>query len=273
MDSAVALEKCRSFVSSLLKGKNKPEQMQRFLRQGPAVTISRQTGSGSSVVAEKLADYLQAQAPGPHCAWTVFDRNLVEQVLEEHNLPRKLAQFMPEEHLSFIQDAMEELVGLHPSTWTLVHQTAETILHLAQVGHVILVGRGASRITAKTPNAFHVRLVGSLERRVAHVAKLYRYDLEKALQFVRKTDRGRRRYLRENFSFDADDPLSYHLVINTDRIAYEEAARIIGEAALRHFQAYARTLAQSRRSEPAKDSGEVRTGRGSGDRPPLEKAA
>ena len=50
--------------------------------QRRAVTISRQTGSGGHVVAEQLAAYLQAHAPNEACPWTVFDRNLVEKVLD-----------------------------------------------------------------------------------------------------------------------------------------------------------------------------------------------
>ena len=57
-------------------------------------------------------------------------------------------------------------MGLHPSSWTLVQQTNATILQLAQMGNVILVGRGATVITSKLNNVFHVRLVGSLEKRI-----------------------------------------------------------------------------------------------------------
>ena len=52
-----------------------------------AVTISRQTGSGAHVVGEELAKHLQAHSPKDAPPWTLFDRNLVEKVLEEHHLP------------------------------------------------------------------------------------------------------------------------------------------------------------------------------------------
>ncbi|MBP7976936.1 MAG: cytidylate kinase family protein, partial [Verrucomicrobia bacterium] len=50
---------------------------------------------------------------------------------------------------------------------------------------------------------------------------------------ILQEDRGRKRYLRKYFDADPDDPLLYHLIINTDDVPYEEAARIIGEAVLR----------------------------------------
>jgi cytidylate kinase len=48
----------------------------------------------------------------------------------------------------------------------------------------------------------------------------------------RREDRGRKRYLKRYFDTDLDDPMLYHLVINTDLVPYEEAARIIADAVL-----------------------------------------
>ncbi|MBU6398975.1 MAG: cytidylate kinase family protein [Verrucomicrobia bacterium] len=200
----------------------------------PTVTISRLTGAGARTVASKLADYLQLRAPG-ECLWTVFDRNLMERVLEDHHLPKRLADFLPEAHQSMIRDALEELLGLHPSHWTVVQQTAETILRLAQMGGVILVGRGASIITRKLDNVFHVRLVGALETRLARVRAVHDLDHDTALAFIQKEDSGRRRYLKDHYAHDIDNPLLYHLVINTDRIGCEEAARLIGDEVVRRF--------------------------------------
>ena len=41
----------------------------------------------------------------------------------------------------------------------LVHKTAKTILQLAEMGNVIIIGRGANVVTAHMNNIFHVRLV------------------------------------------------------------------------------------------------------------------
>jgi hypothetical protein len=196
-----------------------------------AVTISRQGGSGGHAVAALLADYLQARSPAG-CPWTIFDRNLVEKVIEDHNLPKRLARFMPEDRTSEMADTMDELFGLHPPSWTLVRQTAETILHLAELGRVIIIGRGANVTTGKLPYVLHVRLVGSLERRVEHMQVLEGLGRKETLALVRKEDRGRKRYLKTYFDKDIDDPLLYHLIINTDLVPYKEAAQLIGEAVL-----------------------------------------
>ncbi len=63
----------------------------------PIITISRQAGSGAHVVAEELVARLQALAPEGAPPWTFFDRNLVDRVLEDHELPERLAESMPED--------------------------------------------------------------------------------------------------------------------------------------------------------------------------------
>jgi len=60
-------------------------------------------------VAQKLADYLQARTPEREAPWTVFDKNLVERVLEDHHLPQRLAKFMAENWNSQINDTLDEL--------------------------------------------------------------------------------------------------------------------------------------------------------------------
>jgi hypothetical protein len=195
-----------------------------------AVTISRQTGSGAYIVAEKLAAYLQARTPKDACPWTVFDRNLVEKVLEDHHLPDRLARFMPEDRITEVTDTLDELFGLHPPSWTLVRQTTDTILRLVELGNVIIIGRGATLITSKLDYVFHVRLVGSLERRVARVQEWLRLSKKAALDLILREDRGRKRYLKKYFRTDLDDPLLYHLTINTDLIPCEQAAHMIGDA-------------------------------------------
>jgi cytidylate kinase len=201
----------------------------------PVVTISRQAGSGALVVGQKLADYLQLQDPDARCGWTVFDKNLVEKVLEDHHLPKRLAQFMPEDRGSEIEDIMAELVGLHPASWTLVHQTMDTILRLAHLGRVVLIGRGATLITRKLPHVFHVRLVGSLEKRIAHVQEQEHLEREAAANLVQERDAARARYLKKYFGQQIEDPLLYDLIINTDRITYDVAARMIGDAVMHWF--------------------------------------
>lgn len=224
------LEKCFSFINCHLQSAGTRHAQEEYLTSFRAVTISRQTGSGGYAVAEKLAECLQMQEPPGERPWLIFDRNLVEKVLEDHNLPARLARFMPEDRVSQIADTMDELFGLHPPSWILVRKTSETILHLTELGHVIVIGRGANIVTAKRSDVFHVRLVASLEQRVKRLQASKGLTPGEAVRFADREDLARRRYLKQFFDKDIEDPKLYHLVINTDLICYDEAARMIALA-------------------------------------------
>src|ERR1017187_526511 len=123
MNTQYGLERCRTFINAQWQSAGKAAAADEAGVPRRAVTISRQTGSGAHSVAEKLATFLRTRSPKGACPWTVFDRNLVEKVLEDHNLPQRVAQFMPEDRVSEIADTMDELFGLHPDRKSVVHQT------------------------------------------------------------------------------------------------------------------------------------------------------
>jgi cytidylate kinase len=198
-----------------------------------AVTISRQAGCGGVLVAEKLADYLQQHSPAHSPTWTVFDRDLMNQVLADHNLPSHLEKFLPEDRVSAIEDTLADIFGVRPTSQTLVQQTAETILKFAELGNVILVGRAGNIVTAKLPRVLHVRLVASLDDRVERICRDDHKSPAEARKFCLEEESARGRYLKTYYNADINDPLLYHLVINTSRVGCEHTARMIGEAVLR----------------------------------------
>jgi cytidylate kinase len=233
MSIEIGLGKFPSFLSSELEFGG-PVVLPRSVSARGVVTISRQSGCGAEAVGEKLAGYLEAHGPDAACPWKLFDKNLIGNVLAEHKLPRRLERFMVEDRASEVADMMDQLLGTHPPAELLVRYTAETVFRLAARGNVILIGRGANLITRKLPQALHVRLVASLEKRVERVRLIRDVPKATARELIRREDRARSRYLKKYFGVEVDDPLNYHLVLNTDLISFEKAARLIGDIVLKN---------------------------------------
>jgi len=223
-------DKCQAFLDAQLRPKPREGARPASARLR-AITISRQAGCGAAMVADRVAQLLHARDQADAAPWTIFDRNLIEQVLKDHNLPVRFAKYLPEDRVFEIQDVMDELFGVHPSTWTIVEQAAQTVLRLVQLGHVILIGRGANMITARLPGVFHVRLVAALADRIEHAHRYYNLSPSAAQDFIAQEDKGRMRYLKKYFSAEVDDPMHYHLVINTSLVSYDAAAELIVTAA------------------------------------------
>ena len=118
MQGSIAMDGYVEFINSQWRPKGPSAKEGPDRRPMDVVTISRQAGSGAHVVAEALVARLQPEASEASCPWTIFDRNLVEKVLEDHDLPGRLAKFMPEDRKSEMSDTLDGLFGLQPSAWT-----------------------------------------------------------------------------------------------------------------------------------------------------------
>jgi len=224
----IGVEHCASFVSSQFKpGVGRAGAVRR------AVTISRQAGSGAAVVAGKLAHFLQKQTPEDDQPWEVYDSNLIDKMLADHGLPPYLAKVLKEDRVSQLEDFMADALGVHPPSATLLQHLTETLLQLAGNGNVILIGRGGNMVTSKLPHVLHVRLVAPLEKRIQHCAETLHMTHDQAAKFCPAEDHARQRYFKKYFNTDIDNPLLYHVIINTGQVGYDEAARIIGDAVLK----------------------------------------
>ena len=117
MIDVASVDRCRTFINCQMEPAKAGQRLPGVSIR-PAVTISRQAGCGALVVAQKLAALLQLETASGDPPWTVFDRNLMEKVLEDHNLPTRLAQFLPEDRATELQDITNEFFGLRPGSWT-----------------------------------------------------------------------------------------------------------------------------------------------------------
>ena len=223
-----AYEKARIYIETHSKSKEE-------LIPGPCITISRETGAGADKVSEHLIEFFKSRTQQHTLPWTIFDRNIIEKILDDHNLPKKLSEYLVEDKISEMKSTINELLGIHPPKWLMIRQASETILRLAQLGYVIIIGRAANIISAKLPNTFHVRLIGFMEDRVRHIQELFNINKDEAYYLIKKEDQARRNFIHDNFHKNIEDPLLYHLVINTSTLNYKDSAVIIGEMITKRF--------------------------------------
>lgn len=228
-----ALEKARLYIET--HSKEKESGKQGKFEKGPCITISRETGAGADIISQKLIEILQKYKKENLPDWIIFDKNLIEKVLEDHHLPKTLSDMIDEKkHSAIVSFASEVLVG-QPSIQSLVHKTTQTILSLAEIGNVIIIGRGGNIVTSNLPNAFHVRLVSTIEDRIKHTKEVYGFDSKQATDFLKKDEQARKNYISTYFHKQLDDPLLYDLTINTHRFTYDHTAELIADAVMTKF--------------------------------------
>jgi cytidylate kinase len=199
----------------------------------PFITVSRQTGAGGHVFAEKLQDYLNTYDTAAKKNWTLFEKDLIQEVIKEHNLSEMVAPFLTEKNMSELQAVLEQVYGLHPSTRSLIHKISSTILNIANLGNAIIVGRGANIITRNLSNGFHIRLIASLNKRIRNIQDYLHVDMPAAKKIILQGDREKKEYIKKSFSKNNDDPAYYSLVANMDYIDMDNLVAVVGESLIK----------------------------------------
>ncbi len=228
-----AYEKARIYIEKHSEEDIKLQK--RKQNPGPIITISRETGVGANAICCKLVDYLNSFSIKDYNDWTYFDKDLINKVMEDHHLPSHFKKYLEEEKVPKIEGWFGEILGVSPSKISLLHKTSKTILHIAEFGDAIIIGRGANIILANHAKTFHIRLVAPEIFRIENAIELYNIDRKTATEFIRKEDLARKDFISKYFHKNIEDPLSYHVTINTNLLKASEIAEMIGHCVIKRF--------------------------------------
>jgi cytidylate kinase len=107
----------------------------------------------------------------------------------------------------------------------------ETIVQTEARGNVVIVAHGASHVVSRGPEATRILVTASPETRARRIGALQGLDEAHAAREVRDSDAARRDYLKRFYDIDEELPTHYDLVVNTDVISVEQAARLVSQVA------------------------------------------
>ena len=198
----------------------------------PVITITRQYASGGSEVARRVAAQLE---------WDVIDNEFVDRVARRaglsaaevaqreerapgllERLARTLAAASPE---MFIASAGAPRVAQDEAA--LVQLTERVIAEAAAHGRIVLVGRGAQAVLAQRPDALHVYVVARKPWRMRLAVERLGVNPAEADRVIDETDRQRDQYVKTYYRRHRQDLVNYDLVVNTEKLGVDGAARLI----------------------------------------------
>ena len=221
-------EKARLYLESHSHIISEEEFNERKLRGGPFITISRETGVPEALIYEKLLKYLQKMFGEKN--WRFFDKELIDKILNEHNLPKYFKDILVEDKYSAVQSFASQILGTGADIWSLFRKVRTTIMHLAEAGYVIIIGRGANIMTSKLKGGLHVRLIASPQNRINFISQCLNVDKNEALKYIKREDQRRKVFLQTYYNKDVEDAMYYHMVINTDYTGIEKTAKLIASS-------------------------------------------
>jgi cytidylate kinase len=120
---------------------------------------------------------------------------------------------------------------------TLRQRTEDGVRHLAAGAPAVLLGRAGAVVLGSRPRAYHVRLDGPVDRRVAWAASHENLGVEAARRRQSETDRARTLFVKRLFRVDPADTRLYHLILDTTVLGIDAALQVLVVAAQSFFAA------------------------------------
>jgi cytidylate kinase len=175
--------------------------------------MTREMGSRGKDVAAALADQLALK--------------VVHHELVEHDLAKRLG--VPESAVHrYLEGGASLFERWKIDKHKLSRYTAEEILELAQQGNVIIRGWGATGVLRHIPHVLRVRVCADMAfRERVMMERLGITDAGTARREIERNDAAHAATVRGFFSVDWENPLLYHLVLNTASIPIETCVRIV----------------------------------------------
>ena len=199
---------------------NLPERIHPFL------TLSRQTGTGASAIAEQV---------GQRLGWNVMDRDALHKLLQKHSLSMGTFDDLDEKRTNWILEVFGKWVDGQIMTQMEFVARLRKVLNLTvRHGSYIFVGRGA-RFLLPQDSGVSVRIVAPLEKRVQWAMQAQHLTKQEARRWVEQQDQGRQDYIRAYFHHEEDDASLYDIVVNLAHMDEAEATDLIVAHCEHHF--------------------------------------
>ena len=198
----------------------------------PFVTISREYGCPSKLIAKELAEELNKRIGRgkdiPH--WKYVNKEIIEAAAKELHLSEsKVNAVISSGEIGMVDDILASFSPNYKSSQMIRKTIRDVVQGFSRQGHIILVGRAGAAIVRNHPHALHVRLMAPLEWRVKTVSEMHKKPKEEAFKMIGFFDTKRTQFL-QLFIGREPDPSLFDLIINCETFSPAEVVKTIVQA-------------------------------------------
>ncbi len=194
-------------------------------KRGPVICVSRDLGAGGRSVAIKLAEKLGLDLMG---------KDIIDSIAEDLHQQRRMVDILDERGKETLERWVDGYLHGAPIEYDEYAKALIKVIRASAIhGNILFLGRGANWVLG-VEEAFCIRIVAPLERRVKQVMEYHSASKEEAAQMIRETDAQRTEFVKKVFHRDHNDPSAYHLTLNCGVFSDEQAIEIIRKAMTIH---------------------------------------
>lgn len=210
------------------------EEHGRFKEAGPVITISREYGCPSKIIAGKLAEELtnKTHVKGKEIKWKYVTKEIMAESAKALQVdPDKIKYVFDYEQKGLIDGIISAQLNKYYKSEKKIRNTiAKVIRNMAFEGNVIIVGRGGVAIAHDIPRSLHIMLEAPLEWRTLRVSENFHISQAEARKTAIEVDKKRKEF-RDYFQGKNSDYTWFDLRFNCMTFTIEEIVRLILKAA------------------------------------------
>ena len=194
------------------------------------ITVSRQFGAGGRTLGEMVAQKL---------GYELFDNELIQRVAEHAKvsansvdaLEKKTGGIFKKVIADIVPQSLKDLIVSRKEIDEEIYVDIlqKIITEIAENGNAVIIGRGSQYILKDRENIYHVLITGDSKDREKFLEEKYDLTHDQAVHAVSHDDRRRANLYRKFAVTDYDQPDRYHLVLNTSKLDFDSACKLICE--------------------------------------------
>lgn len=178
------------------------------------ITISQDYASGGYIIASIVANTLGIEF--------YDDERIKKNAIDRGVKPENLAGLEEK-----VPGFFDRLLHIHPQVYLDVLQGE--VYKIAEKSNALIFGHGSQVLLQDFECALHIRIFAPLETRIENAMSKRGIDRQHAEKVIRSKDEQFNGFFKYAFKRDNKDLSLYDLIINTDKIGYEIAAKQIVE--------------------------------------------
>ncbi|HLJ46435.1 MAG TPA: cytidylate kinase-like family protein [Bryobacteraceae bacterium] len=193
------------------------------------VTVGREYGSGGGPIAAQLATRL---------GWQLVDNSLITEIARSANVDPKICHQYDERLDSWLHRLSKQTFGLGAFEGVATGEqfdgeamaafSRQVIERAAEMGNVVIVGRGGQCVLQGRADVFHVFVYAPMDERIRRVREAYGSGFALPT-YLSDQDKMRSAYIRHHFDQDWRDPHLYHALF-CSKLGDETVVRMIAHA-------------------------------------------
>lgn len=197
---------------------------------GPVITISRELGCPSKMLACQLAERLDKEKTkkSKEQPWRWISKEILDESAKQLNVDcEQIEHVFDYKSRGVFEDILlAHSKDYYKSDLKIRTTIAKVIRNFANQGNAIIVGRGGVAIARDIPLSLHLMLEAPLEWRAARVSSKHDMTIEQARSYAQSIDKKRTQF-RDYFQGKGNDYTRFDMRINCMTLSLDEIVDII----------------------------------------------